>query len=74
MVLDEKAAIHARLKLKGRSAPPLWGRMTEAQRAEDSRVEALINWRKVGAKGDKGWKGGRENGLAQPKEGTWCLH
>ncbi|GAB5034285.1 myb-related protein a isoform x3 [Nannochloropsis oceanica] len=50
MVLDEKAAIHARLKLKGRSAPPLWGRMTEAQRAEDSRVEALIDWRKISEK------------------------
>ena len=69
MVLDEKAAIHARLKLKGRSAPPLWGRMTEAQRAEDSRVEALIDWRKVGTKGGRvGRERGRmENVMVQDK-------
>ena len=58
MVLDEKAAIRARLKLKGNDVP-LCGRMTEAQRAEDARVEALIDWRKVSGRGG-GREGGRE--------------
>ena len=57
MVLDEKAAIRARLKLKGKDVP-LSGRMTEAQRVEDARVEALIDWRKVRREG--GREGGRK--------------
>ena len=58
MVLDEKAAIRARLKLIGHDVP-LCGRMTEAQRAEDARVEALIDWRKVRREGRKEGREGK---------------